>query len=502
MNQRQRQGEATDGSSRKSRVAIIGTGLAGLTTAYLVHHDGRKRYGVTLFEQADTLSLDAASITLSNAKTGKNERVDVPPRSFCKGYYNNLCRMYEHLGIGFQRIRLIWVYTKASATSQYEPPPEPRDAETIPDSYFVYNRRLHELLLLSPNFWHSSLRQILQTFYLAICHMWFFVACFLLQPWMSQSEPYSDVDADTKPSSDSETFHHYLQRIRLPRQYAVYYLLPVLSIICSCSHAEMMDFPASDVVDFVKGSFFRKTFVPQGGVNRVQSTLSKGVEDVRLGARVTQVTRVDQGMLVRWEQAKDGRSSSSEEIFDRVVLAVSPNVAATIFSPSRSTLGVIPTAPVTSSILAPPSGGVSLARGEGQTPSGECSYRGGDAQIMEFRTAFHGGTAQSESFHFLPSGVVIRTSPSACIAESKGSLHTSKFTRTLRTTRSRSMVQRVMGKDTSAHGSEDVWVNGKDNVWIVGSWCWDGLVLLEGCVVSAMKVAEDFGVSIPWSEKQ
>lgn len=38
-------------SEAKSRVAIIGTGLAGLTTAYLLHNDKQKRYEVTLFEQ-------------------------------------------------------------------------------------------------------------------------------------------------------------------------------------------------------------------------------------------------------------------------------------------------------------------------------------------------------------------------------------------------------------------------------------------------------------------
>lgn len=50
-----RQGRAADGE-RKTRVAIIGTGLAGLTTAYLLHHDAQKRYEVTLFEQVSNSS--------------------------------------------------------------------------------------------------------------------------------------------------------------------------------------------------------------------------------------------------------------------------------------------------------------------------------------------------------------------------------------------------------------------------------------------------------------
>lgn len=35
----------------QKRVAVIGTGLAGLTTAYLLRSDERGRYAVTLFEQ-------------------------------------------------------------------------------------------------------------------------------------------------------------------------------------------------------------------------------------------------------------------------------------------------------------------------------------------------------------------------------------------------------------------------------------------------------------------
>ncbi len=33
------------------RVAVIGTGLAGLTSVYLLHHDRLKRYSVEVFEK-------------------------------------------------------------------------------------------------------------------------------------------------------------------------------------------------------------------------------------------------------------------------------------------------------------------------------------------------------------------------------------------------------------------------------------------------------------------
>lgn len=53
----QHQLRPADGRSDRSRVAIIGTGLAGLTTAYLLHQDQQKRYDVTLFEQVISHSL-------------------------------------------------------------------------------------------------------------------------------------------------------------------------------------------------------------------------------------------------------------------------------------------------------------------------------------------------------------------------------------------------------------------------------------------------------------
>lgn len=50
--------EATSMSRRRdsrSNVAVVGTGLAGLVTAYLLQNDPKNRYHVTLFERVRTL---------------------------------------------------------------------------------------------------------------------------------------------------------------------------------------------------------------------------------------------------------------------------------------------------------------------------------------------------------------------------------------------------------------------------------------------------------------
>lgn len=419
--------------------------------------------------------------------------------------------MYRYLGIDFQPISLTWIFTKTFAASA---PQDPKvdGPEALSGKYFVYGKRLREMLLLSPLFWLGPWRHILQTIVLTICHVWFYAACFTIKPRTTQPALQLSVISTTRvPIGDTETFRQYAERIRVHRKYVSEYLLPVLSVICGCSHAEMLEFPASDVVNFMKGSFLQKTYVNRGGIHRVQSKLSDSLRDIRLRSRVTEVSRVDDGVLVCWEAIKGEKRLACEEIFDRVVLAVAPNVAAKVFRPCKAKLCAVPTAPVTSSIIGPSAGGISIVREDGKEKAlDRCSYRRGDDQLMAFRTTFSAKGTQSESFHFLPNGLVVRTSPSGIITGSEGSLYTTTFTRTLRNSQSRSMMHRVMSRNVSSQDfgyrdhrdeGQDVWVNGGDAVWLAGSWCWDGLVILEGCVVSAMRVAQDFGVRIPWQDR-
>ena len=63
----------------------IGTGLAGLTAAYLLAKE--RRWEVHVFEKADKLGVDAASVDVDVIKDGKslNVGVDVPMRSIDAG---------------------------------------------------------------------------------------------------------------------------------------------------------------------------------------------------------------------------------------------------------------------------------------------------------------------------------------------------------------------------------------------------------------------------------
>jgi len=75
----------------RKRVAVVGSGIAGLTAAYLLSRE----HEVTLFEREAVLGMDAHS------RDAHGARMDIPLRVFSESYYPNLCRLYQLLGIRY-----------------------------------------------------------------------------------------------------------------------------------------------------------------------------------------------------------------------------------------------------------------------------------------------------------------------------------------------------------------------------------------------------------------
>lgn len=78
-------------ASNQKRVAVVGSGIAGLTAAYLLS----RKHHVTLFEREELLGMDAHS------RDAYGARMDIPLRVFSESYYPNLCRLYQLLGIRY-----------------------------------------------------------------------------------------------------------------------------------------------------------------------------------------------------------------------------------------------------------------------------------------------------------------------------------------------------------------------------------------------------------------
>ncbi len=85
-------------SDNKHTIAVVGSGLAGLTAAYLLS----KKHKVTLFERHPSLGMDANSIDVHHE--GKIARADVPLRVIYPGYYKTLMKLYSELRIKTEKV--------------------------------------------------------------------------------------------------------------------------------------------------------------------------------------------------------------------------------------------------------------------------------------------------------------------------------------------------------------------------------------------------------------
>ncbi|KAF2744096.1 FAD/NAD(P)-binding domain-containing protein [Sporormia fimetaria CBS 119925] len=446
------------------RVAVVGSGMAGLVTAYLLRRDARQRYEVKVFESGTTLSLDSASISIPNGSQGSKDRVDLPMRAFAGGYYNNLKAMYDHLGVKYHEQPFLFEFAKAG----------PEEHSTTSHSYFAFGSNFHSIPF-SRSSPLATFTYLIEALYLLVCYSWFSFCCFCIRPKITrQGTAY-----------EFETLAQYLTRIWLPDYFTSYYLLPLMSSVATCSHQALLSFPASDLVDYKRRTNGAPHYTVSNGVQTVQERLANSIE-YELSAIVTDVRQRGGQVQVTWERS-DGNGDSRSEVFDKVVLAVTPDVVGKIYQPLSYHMSRIPTMQVESV--------VHTDRALLQT-----ELVGRDtSQLIYLRTSTD-NTHRTESLHVQPSGAIVTTCPFSHIDASL-TLRSAKFTRVLRSPASKRIVNSIF-EGTCLPTEEEKplpsWKNGDDNVWLVGGWCWDGMVLLEGCVVSAMRVAKALDVEIPW----
>ena len=439
----------------------------------------RLRLAETIAAQGKQPSLDSASTWARDTSTGWRERIDIPMRAFTGGYYVHLKAMYDYMGIRYREQRFLFSFL--CRHGQGEAP-----GSTSPEGqYFIQSSNNHQLPPWKPAA-VSYPQHLLRLALLLVCYTWFAVCCCYV--------PARQGDRDQL----GETFAEYLDRIWLPRFYVQYYLLPLMSAVSTCSHHALLAFPAVDVVDYKGRITAGKQFTVTDGIKYVEQKLADGLK-FHFSAQVAAVQPEGSRTKVCWEAlGASGDREHLEKYFDRVVLAVPPNVVGAIFEPLRREMALIPTVAVETVVHTEDSTIDRLDMPmQSSRERGSCKSTR-PAHIIHLRTLID-SSPRTQATHMMPSGVLVTTCPATRIASAQ-ILQTSTFTRVLRTPYSRRTINRIFALSPQHGGpiEKPAWRNGDADVWVVGGWCWDGMVLLEGCVVSAVRVARAFDVRIPW----
>ncbi|MDI9776262.1 FAD-dependent oxidoreductase [Pseudomonas putida] len=279
------------------RIAIIGSGIAGLTCAHLLS----RRHAVTVFEAADRVG--GHTHTVDVQWRGQQYAVDTGFIVFNDWTYPQFIRLLQHLGVGSR-------VTEMSFSVH-----DPRTG-------FEYNG--HDLLslfaqrrnLLSPGFW-GMLRDVLRFNRQALA------------------------DLDQQRIDGATTLGSYLRDNRYGERFIEHYIVPMGSAIWSMSRADMLHFPLQFFVRFCRNHGLLSVNqrpqwrVIEGGSRSYLAPLCQPfAEHIRLNCPVQRVSRDDQGVNVTW--------ASGSERFDKVVFAChSDQALALLDAPSEQEQAIL-----------------------------------------------------------------------------------------------------------------------------------------------------------------
>ncbi|OXG96093.1 hypothetical protein C345_00480 [Cryptococcus neoformans A2-102-5] len=183
------------------RVAVIGSGLGGLTTAYLLRQHG---FEVWLIERSSSLGFYSESIEVDQSlaeitrdkSRGQKWIIDVPMRGFQGGYYPKLLSLYTHLGLPVVPVNYTFSFSSSQSTYFIHSGASGASIPSLPSEAFTGPSRLARalmkllgvalcyLLLIALSFaaWHDLLPQPLSSTTLTVRQFTAYLSSFLTYP--------------------------------------------------------------------------------------------------------------------------------------------------------------------------------------------------------------------------------------------------------------------------------------------------------------------------------
>ncbi|POA30851.1 NAD(P)/FAD-dependent oxidoreductase [Pseudomonas sp. GW456-12-1-14-TSB6] len=283
------------------KIAIVGSGIAGLTCAYLL----ARRHEITVFE-ADA-RIGGHTHTVPVTVDGREYAVDTGFIVFNDWTYPNFIRLLGKLGVTFK-------------------PTEMSFSVNDPDTGLEYNgNNLNSLFaqrsnLLSPGFW-GMLRDILRF----------------------NKEARRDL-AEQRIATDT-TLDDYLKAGGYGERFILHYIVPMGAAIWSMPMAEMLNFPLQFFVRFFENHGLLSVSnrpqwqVIEGGSSAYIAPLTASFKErIRLNCPVGRIDRDAHGVVIH--------SPAGIERFDKVVLACHSDQALRLLGNpdkvEREILGALP----------------------------------------------------------------------------------------------------------------------------------------------------------------
>jgi len=265
-------------SSEKLKIAVVGSGVAGLTAAHIL----QRRHHITLFEKNSRLGGHTNTVIVPDGPDAGTP-IDTGFIVMNHRNYPLLTKLFEELQIELRDSDMSFGYHDLPSGLQY--------CGSGLDGLFA-----QRMNILSPSF-HRMVRDTLRFFKTA------------------------NADCDS-PGLVNESLGQYLKRNRFGQEFIDHHLIPMGSAIWSTPCEEMMEFPAQSFIQFLHNhGLLTLTDRPQwktvvGGSSRYIDRMlqSWNQVEIRLDADIGGIRRDAEGVEVRF-------ADGAFERFDHVVIA-------------------------------------------------------------------------------------------------------------------------------------------------------------------------------------
>lgn len=267
--------------SRKPRIAIIGTGIAGLSAAWGI----REIADLTLFESANRPGGHSNTVIVD--EDGHGIPIDTGFIVFNKATYPNLCRLFDELGIAIKP-------SEMSLSVQHLPSGLEYNGMGF-NKLFAQRRNL-----ASPRFL-ALIAEIIRFFRVG-------------RQWLRD-----EAEGDAAHEAD-EDLTSFCKRHRFGDDFLNLYLVPMSSAVWSTEPGRILDFPASTLLHFFQNHGFlgitthHPWFTVDGGARSYVERMLQIVGAPKLGDPVVSVDESGEGAWVKTDSGK-------QEYFDAVILA-------------------------------------------------------------------------------------------------------------------------------------------------------------------------------------
>ena len=283
------------------RIAIIGSGIAGLTCAYLLN----RKHAITVFEAGDWIGGHTHTVDVEVG--GQHYAVDTGFIVFNDWTYPNFIRLLGQLGVGFKDTEMSFSVSDPLTGVEYNG----HNLNTL----FAQRRNLFSAKFI------GMVRDILRF----------------------NREALNDLNQQRIASN--MTLGDYLKANAYSERFIQHYIVPMGAAIWSMSLNDMLGFPLQFFVRFFKNhgllsvSDRPQWCVVEGGSSSYVAPLTESFrERIRLNCPVTRVERDADGVTVH--------SSAGSERFDKVIFACHSDQALALLARPTGTeqdiLGALP----------------------------------------------------------------------------------------------------------------------------------------------------------------